>query len=82
MGIHTGAAQLNDTSAPTVYTGYATLASTQRLISAWRGGQVLLSGATREMVRDSIPIDTQLIDLGENASKIFYALNISINSSS
>src|SRR5215475_5045972 len=53
MGIHTGAAQLNDSSAPTVYTGYATLASTQRIMSAGHGGQVLISGATRELVRDT-----------------------------
>src|SRR5262245_28867408 len=34
MGIHTGTSYLNDSSAPTVYSGYATLASTQRIMSA------------------------------------------------
>src|SRR5262245_58934836 len=65
MGIHTGTAQLNETSAPTVYTGYAALATTQRVMSAGHGGQVLLSGATRELVRDTLPKNTELFDLGE-----------------
>ena len=69
MGIHTSTAQLNDASAPTVYTGYATLALTQRIMSAGHGGQVLLSGATRELVRDSLPEATELIDLGEKRLK-------------
>ena len=69
MGIHTGAAQLNDTPAPTVYTGYATLAATQRVMSAGHGGQVLISGATRELVRDTLPTDSELLDLGEKRLK-------------
>jgi len=69
MGIHTGSAQLNDTSAPTIYTGYATLATTQRIMSAGHGGQVLLSGATRELVRDALPANTELVDLGEKRLK-------------
>jgi predicted ATPase/class 3 adenylate cyclase len=83
MGIHTGAAKLNDPSAPTVYTGYATLASTQRIMSAGHGGQILLSGATRELVRDSIPAGVELFDLGEKRLKDLlrpehlYQLNLS-----
>ena len=83
MGIHTGAAQLNDPSAPTVYTGYATLASTQRIMSAGNGGQILISGATRELVRDWLPLDSELLDLGEKRLKDLlrpehlYQLNIS-----
>ena len=69
MGIHTGAAQLNDTSAPTIYTGYATVATTQRVMSAGHGGQILLSGATRELVRDALPANTELVDLGEKRLK-------------
>jgi predicted ATPase/class 3 adenylate cyclase len=69
MGIHTGATQLNDTSTPTVYSGYATLASTQRIMAAGHGGQILLSGATRELVRDMLPKDTELLDLGEKQLK-------------
>src|SRR5688572_23274529 len=49
MGIHTGNAQLKDDGQ---YSGYATLAANQRIMSAGHGGQILLSGATRELVRD------------------------------
>jgi len=69
MGIHTGTSQLNDTSAPTIYSGYATLASTQRIMSAGHGGQILLSGATRELVRDTLPTNAELFDLGEKRLK-------------
>src|SRR6266508_3620355 len=63
MGIHTGAAQLNNRSVQIVYSGYATLASTQRVMSAGHGGQILLSGATRELVRDVLPEDAELLDI-------------------
>ena len=66
MGIHTGAAQWNEENQ---YSGYATLASTQRIMSAGHGGQILLSGATRELVRDMLPIDSELQDLGEKRLK-------------
>jgi predicted ATPase/class 3 adenylate cyclase len=69
MGIHTGTAQLNDASSSTVYTGYATLASTQRIMSAGHGGQILLSRVTRELVRDLLPSNTELLDLGEKRLK-------------
>jgi predicted ATPase/class 3 adenylate cyclase len=83
MGIHTGSAQLNDASAPIVYSGYATIASTQRIMSAGHGGQILLSGATRELVRDMLPENTELLDMGEKRLKDLlrpehlYQLNIS-----
>ena len=54
MGIHTGAAQLQIHSSDNPYSGYATLASTQRIMSAGHGGQILLSSATRELVRDTL----------------------------
>ena len=69
MGIHTGAAQLNNTSVQIVYSGYATLASTQRIMSAGHGGQILISGVTRELVRDTLPGDSELLDLGEKRLK-------------
>ena len=69
MGIHTGAAQLNDTSAQIIYLGYATLVLTQRIMSAGHGGQILISGATRELVRDVLPANTELLDLGERRLK-------------
>jgi predicted ATPase/class 3 adenylate cyclase len=66
MGIHTGAAQINDEKQ---YSGYATLASTQRIMSAGHGGQILLSGATRELVRDTLPTTSELKYLGEKRLK-------------
>ena len=69
MGIHTGAAQLNNTSAQIIYLGYTTLVLTQRIMSAGHGGQVLISGATHELARDVLPADTELLDLGERRLK-------------
>jgi predicted ATPase/class 3 adenylate cyclase len=66
MGIHTGTAQLRDNGQ---YSGYATLASSQLIMSAGYGGQILLSGATRDLVRDMLPKDVELLDLGERRLK-------------
>ena len=66
MGIHTGSAQLNEEKQ---YSSYAALALTQRIMSAGHGGQILLSGATRELVRDALPADSDLQDLGEKRLK-------------
>ena len=55
---------------------------TQRIMSAGHGGQILLSGATRELVRDVLPENTELLDIGEKRLKDllrpehFYQLNI------
>jgi class 3 adenylate cyclase len=40
-----------------------------RLMSAGHGGQVLLSLATQELVRDQLPGETSLRDLGEHRLK-------------
>ncbi len=69
MGIHTGAAQLQIDAKDNPYSGYATLASTQRIMSAGNGGQILLSGATRELIRDVLPANTELLGLGEKRLK-------------
>ena len=69
MGIHTGSAQLQIDSKDNAYSGYATLASTQRIMSAGHGGQTLLSGATRELVRDVLPENTELLNVGEKRLK-------------
>lgn len=80
MGIHTGTAQLTDEN---LYLGYTTLASSQRIMSAGHGGQVLLSGATYELICNSLPPNIELMDLGENQLKDLlrpehlYQLNIS-----
>src|SRR6185503_3945123 len=69
MGIHTGAAQLQIDSNDSAYSGYATIASTQRIMSAGHAGQILISGATHELVRDVLPTDTELLDIGEKRLK-------------
>jgi predicted ATPase/class 3 adenylate cyclase len=66
MGIHTGAVQL---SGENEYSGYTTLALCQRVMSAGHGGQVLVSSASRELVRDSLPEGVELITLGERRLK-------------
>src|SRR5688572_29876084 len=66
MGIHTGIAQIKEAGQ---YNGYATMALTQRLMSAGHGGQILILGATRELVRDTLPKDSELLDLGEKRLK-------------
>ena len=69
MGIHTGVAQVQDPSKEERYTGYATLALTQRIMSAGHGGQILLSQTAYELTRDQLPENTQLLDLGEHRLK-------------
>jgi predicted ATPase/class 3 adenylate cyclase len=69
IGIHTGAARLQIDSNDNAYSGYATIAFTQRIMSAGHGGQILISGATRELVRDVLPENTELLDLGEKRLK-------------
>jgi predicted ATPase/class 3 adenylate cyclase len=66
MGIHTGRADLQDSGE---YHGYLTLSRVQRLMSAGCGGQTLLSQATQELVRDELPENVSLRDLGEHRLK-------------
>ena len=60
IALHTGAAEerAGDYFGPPVN-------RVARLLSAGHGGQILLSSATRELVRDRLPEDTELRDLGE-----------------
>jgi predicted ATPase/class 3 adenylate cyclase len=70
MGIHTGAAQVaEDSSIEGPYAGYATLAMTQRIMSAAHGGQILLSQTTHDLVREQLPPDVTLHDMGEHHLK-------------
>jgi predicted ATPase/class 3 adenylate cyclase len=62
MGIHTGKADLRDDGQ---YSSYMALSHVQRLMSAGHGGQVLVSAATQELVRDDVPAEVSLRDLGE-----------------
>jgi predicted ATPase/class 3 adenylate cyclase len=69
MGIHTGAAQLNNDALQTGYTGYTTLASTQRIMSAGHGGQILLSQTAADLAHDKLPAGVYLRDMGEQRLK-------------
>jgi predicted ATPase/class 3 adenylate cyclase len=67
MGVHTGEAE--QTSDNPLLGGYAsnqTLNRTARILSAAHGGQILLSLATKDLVKDSLPTDTKLLDMGEH----------------
>ena len=65
MALHTGAAteeRDGDYYGPPVNRA-------ARLLSAGHGGQVLLSSSTQELVRDRLPSDVDLRDLGERSLK-------------
>ena len=64
IGLHTGEAQVRDDD----YYGTA-VNRCARLRSIGHGGQTLLSGATAALVRDDLPSDVQLIDLGQRRLK-------------
>jgi predicted ATPase/class 3 adenylate cyclase len=61
MGLHTG----TPTLAGTIYVGID-VHRAARLCAAGHGGQVLLSEATSEQVRDTLPAGLELRDLGEH----------------
>jgi predicted ATPase/class 3 adenylate cyclase len=70
MGLHTGAAQAGAVDAVAGgYAGYATLARTQRVMSVAYGDQILLSNACAELVRDQLPADVVLRDMGDHRLK-------------
>src|SRR5258705_9974970 len=66
MGIHTGKADIQESGE---YHGYLTMSQVQRLMSAAHGGQVLVSLATQELVRDEMPEGVTLRDMGERRLK-------------
>jgi predicted ATPase/class 3 adenylate cyclase len=65
IGIHTGSAQWKGDS----YEGYQTLALTQRIMSVGHGGQILLSQAAHDLVKDRLPEGAELRDMGERRLK-------------
>ncbi len=69
MGIHAGAAQVDAVANEVRYSGYATLALTQRIMSAGHGGQILLSQTAHDLTRDKLPPQAQFIDMGERCLK-------------
>jgi predicted ATPase/class 3 adenylate cyclase len=66
MGLHTGEAELQDSGD---YRGYLAMSRVQRIMSAGHGGQILISSATQELVRDHLPNDVSLRDMGERRLK-------------
>ena len=64
MALHTGAVEVRGDD----YFGQA-LNRVARLLAAGHGGQVLLSLATHELVRDDLPAGTRLRDMGERRLK-------------
>ena len=69
MGLHTGMVDITDGSMETPYSGYSTLAFTQRIMSTAYGGQILLSGVTRELLEGLLSADVTLRDMGEHRLK-------------
>jgi predicted ATPase/class 3 adenylate cyclase len=63
-GLHTGEAELRDGD---YYGGVLNRAA--RLMSVAHGGQILISNATAELVREQLPASTTLHDLGEHRLK-------------
>ena len=60
MGIHTGEAEIEGNG----YRGYTTLSLVQRLMSAGHGGQILVSNATESLLREQIPAEISLRNMG------------------
>jgi predicted ATPase/class 3 adenylate cyclase len=66
MGIHTGKAEIQEDGQ---YQGYLAMSRIQRLMSAGHGGQVLISLASQELIRDELPEGISLRDMGEKRLK-------------
>ena len=65
MGIHAGPAEVVGSE----YAVGHTLNRVARIMSAGHGGQILISGPAAELVKESLPPDIQLKDLGEHYLK-------------
>jgi predicted ATPase/class 3 adenylate cyclase len=61
MGLHTGHAEMRDGD----YYGPA-VNRAARVAAAAHGGQIVMSHATEELVRDEMPMQCDLVDLGEH----------------
>ena len=64
MGLYTGEAELRDGD----YYG-PVLNRAARLMSVTHGGQILLAHGTAELLREQLPVETTLRDLGEHRLK-------------
>ena len=70
MGIHTGESERSPNSP--LLGGYAsnqTLNRVARVLSAAHGGQILLSLVTKDLIKDTLPANTDLRDMGEHHLK-------------
>ena len=65
MGLHVGFADLIEEE----YRGYLTMARVQRVMSSGHGGQILLSLDFTDQVREELPPNTSLQDLGKHHLK-------------
>jgi predicted ATPase/class 3 adenylate cyclase len=65
IGIHTGDAENEGDE----YRGYTTLSFVQRLMSAGHGGQILVSHSTENLLREQLPGQISLRDLGQHQFK-------------
>ena len=69
IGIHTGAARYEESSGIWRYSGYTTLATSQRIMAAGHGGQILLSRLAADLLGDKLPEGVRLLDMREHALK-------------
>jgi predicted ATPase/class 3 adenylate cyclase len=69
IGIHSGAAQLEEASRSPRYSGYTTISMSQRVMSVGHGGQILLSQIAADLISDSLPAGVELRDMGEHRLK-------------
>jgi predicted ATPase/class 3 adenylate cyclase len=70
MGINTGAAQAgSNADGSGGYTGYSSMARTQRVMSTAYGGQILLSNTSAELLLGEFPAGVSLRDMKEHRLK-------------
>ncbi len=72
MGLHSGAAKtevLDERGGD--YSSYSTLARVQRVMSSAHGGQILMSNSSAELVREELPEEVSLRDMGLHRLKGF-----------
>ena len=70
IGIHTGEAEpLKHGSSTGGYASNPTMNRVARILNAAHGGQVLLSSVTKELLKDTLPANTELRDLGKHYLK-------------
>jgi len=66
MGIHAGEAEIQENGQ---YQGYLALSLVQRVMSAGHGEQILLSGASENLLRGQLPDGIELLDKGRHNFK-------------